>query len=146
MRRFKEEATVLIFAFLCGWQIGAFACHVVNPDASTSCQKPECRDYSRVCPPGWAVAEIRNWHRCCRGYLSGPPPSCCEWSRISRSYVEPGCRAFRCVTGSPPNQRSEWHCERRYATPYGDRTNTYICEPLGSYQNCGEKYGYCSRL
>lgn len=143
MRRFKEVA-MFIVAFLCGWQIGVFACTVVNPNGSTSCQKPECRNYSQECPPGWAVAGTGNWHRCCRGYSSGSV-SCCEWSRRSYSSIEPGCRAFRCVTGSPPNQRSEWHCERRYATPYGSGGD-YICEPLGNYQNCGEKYGYCSSL
>lgn len=148
MQRFKEIAA-LAAVFFFGWQIGLFACTAVNPEQQGYCQRPKCQDYAKVCPSGWAVGPEGRWHRCCRTYTgSHTNPPCCEWSRRSYSYIDPGCRSFQCVTGSPPNQTRVTHCERKYATPYGnwEQGEEYICEALGDYQGCGEKAGYCSRL
>jgi len=146
MRRFKK-VMMFVASFLCGWQIGVFACSYVNPNVQGSCQFPPCRNYSQICPSGWTVSMVGSWHRCCKQYTgSHVNPSCCEWAQRSYSYVDPGCRAFQCVTGSPPNQQRVWHCERKYATPYGNWQNVYSCESLGNYQNCSELNGYCRPL
>jgi len=157
MQRFKE-VVVLAVVFFFGWQIGLFACTCGNPNApepgEDCCQVPHCKDYPEACPSGWFVYVRGQWHRCCRTYtgshrLYGDPP-CCEWSQKSQSYIAPGCRPFVCRPSPPssPPTPGVWHCERKYATRYGnwEEGDYYICEPLGDYQNCGEKYGYCDRL
>lgn len=153
MQLFKNAA-MSVAVFLCGWQIGLFACSAIDPSAAHGdCQAPKCQNYAQVCPSGWQVGYVAPYpHRCCRAYkgshrIYGDPP-CCEWSRRFYSYVMPGCRPFICRTGSPPNVTARWHCERQYATRYGNWVtgDIWICVALGDSRNCNEKFGYCERL
>lgn len=145
MQRFKEVA-MLAVAFLCGWQIGLFACTAVNPSGSHGdCQAPKCQNYDKVCPQGWYVGASGITHRCCRTYTSshriyGDPP-CCEWAQGSQV----GCTPYQCIQMNP--YRIVVHCERKYATRYGnwEQGDYYICEGQGDLR-CSETAGHCRPL